>query len=1072
MAEQTFKSPGFFEREIDLSQSKSSVTGVPAGIAGTAQMGPAFVPVTVGSFIDFENRFGTLDPDKFGPYAVNEFLKHRTALTYVRVLGAGANTVSADFSNTLAAGVVKGAGFALEGTNSTTGPAYGRGRKQGCVQFLTARHYVSGSESVGYPILSDNDSYSLSADSTANIIRGMLFTPSGTRFEILPYASSSYTANVNTSATILTNNDGAKPSSSGLFKLILSSTAGSNFAADEGYAGVKIYTASLDPAHSAYISNILNTDPEQFQTQQHLLYAHFPIEDEIAQVDRGSASRTWATVTGSLLLTSGSALGSSTSGLGTSVSFNSLFGRFDTRYTTPSTTFFISQPFGTTEYKLFKVESISDGGFANTKFKISIRDIRKAISPGDDPYGTFTLEVREFDDTDTATSVLERYTACTLNPTSDDYIAKRIGDYKAFYNFDAERDSERKVVVSGKYPNLSSRIRVVTSDLLDNGEIPADALPFGFEGTPVIKTNDNLTDTGNSLYGSLTPGALNGTNSRMAALLPAGAFRFSETPTRHIVSLTGSILPPLPFRFKCTRGAVEKSPTFTGQSGELERVDSRFYWGVKFTRLFASGTTTPDAIYRSNECSSPNPLIENYAKFMGIRKLDALVTGSDAGKFNNNKFTLARVSLPNGLGGFTNNLDRSIPTVITGSVSEHMLDTAYIRNGRVDPTQYTISDGSTTRLTFASLASLTSSVYFNKFVDYAKFTNMLNGGFDGLNILDSNMAAMNDKASSSDTGGYASGATLDIGLVNSANTFGEGDKNCTVQSYRTAARILTNEVVSRANIIAIPGIRDSNLTDYVMSLLKDYGKAFYVIDVPTYDADQNRLFATSVARPNVDQTSIIFAGRSIDNNYSAAYFPDVTITDEVNNRPVKVPSSIAVIGALAFNDSISYPWFAPAGFNRGSLGFVTNISVRLNQENRDTLYENRINPIASFPSAGYVIFGQKTLQILKSSLDRVNVRRMLLEVRRIVSDIAKKIVFEQNTPTTRARFIAEVTPLLSNVQSQQGIDQFKVIMDSSNNTEEDIINNILNGRIVLVPTRAVEFIAIDFIITNAGVDFV
>jgi hypothetical protein len=401
-----------------------------------------------------------------------------------------------------------------------------------------------------------------------------------------------------------------------------------------------------------------------------------------------------------------------------------------------------------------------------------------------------------------------------------------------------------------------------------------------------------------------------------------------------------------------------------------------------------------------------------------------------------------------------------------------MLDTAYIRNGRVDPTQYTISDGSTTRLTFASLASLTSSVYFNKFVDYAKFTNMLNGGFDGLNILDSNMAAMNDKASSSDTGGYASGATLDIGLVNSANTFGEGDKNCTVQSYRTAARILTNEVVSRANIIAIPGIRDSNLTDYVMSLLKDYGKAFYVIDVPTYDADQNRLFATSVARPNVDQTSIIFAGRSIDNNYSAAYFPDVTITDEVNNRPVKVPSSIAVIGALAFNDSISYPWFAPAGFNRGSLGFVTNISVRLNQENRDTLYENRINPIASFPSAGYVIFGQKTLQILKSSLDRVNVRRMLLEVRRIVSDIAKKIVFEQNTPTTRARFIAEVTPLLSNVQSQQGIDQFKVIMDSSNNTEEDIINNILNGRIVLVPTRAVEFIAIDFIITNAGVDFV
>ena len=135
------------------------------------------------------------------------------------------------------------------------------------------------------------------------------------------------------------------------------------------------------------------------------------------------------------------------------------------------------------------------------------------------------------------------------------------------------------------------------------------------------------------------------------------------------------------------------------------------------------------------------------------------------------------------------------------------------------------------------------------------------------------------------------------------------------------------------------------------------------------------------------------------------------------------------------------------------------------------MYETRINPIASFPDGGFVIFGQKTLQQAKSALDRVNVRRMLLEVKRIVSDIANGLIFEQNTPVTRQRFIDSTKPRLARIQSNQGIDSFRVIMDSSNNTAEDAEQNRLNGRIVLVPTRAAEFIAIDFIITNSGVSF-
>ena len=203
----------------------------------------------------------------------------------------------------------------------------------------------------------------------------------------------------------------------------------------------------------------------------------------------------------------------------------------------------------------------------------------------------------------------------------------------------------------------------------------------------------------------------------------------------------------------------------------------------------------------------------------------------------------------------------------------------------------------------------------------------------------------------------------------------------------------------------------------------------------------------------------------------ATYFPDVVVTDAFTGRRVTVPASVPALGAIGYSDKVAYPWYAPAGFSRGALAFVNNTQVRLNSADRDTLYTARINPIARLPDVGYVIFGQKTLQITKSALDRLNVRRMLLEVKRIVGDIAITIVFEQNTPATRAKFVDGVTPQLALIQLQQGIESFQVIMDGRNNSESDIESNRLNGRIVIVPTRTVEFIAIDFIVTNAGVSF-
>ena len=185
-----------------------------------------------------------------------------------------------------------------------------------------------------------------------------------------------------------------------------------------------------------------------------------------------------------------------------------------------------------------------------------------------------------------------------------------------------------------------------------------------------------------------------------------------------------------------------------------------------------------------------------------------------------------------------------------------------------------------------------------------------------------------------------------------------------------------------------------------------------------------------------------------------------------------VPASVAALGAIGYNDQKAYPWFAPAGFNRGALGFVSNVTTRLSVSDRDELYDKRINPIANFPDGGFVIFGQKTMQIEPSALDRVNVRRMLLEVKRQVAAVANIILFDQHTAATRTKFVALVSPRLSLIQAQAGIEQFRVICDESNNSQKDIDENRLNGRILLVPTRAVEFIAIDFIVDAAGVSFV
>jgi phage tail sheath protein FI len=211
---------------------------------------------------------------------------------------------------------------------------------------------------------------------------------------------------------------------------------------------------------------------------------------------------------------------------------------------------------------------------------------------------------------------------------------------------------------------------------------------------------------------------------------------------------------------------------------------------------------------------------------------------------------------------------------------------------------------------------------------------------------------------------------------------------------------------------------------------------------------------------------------AIDNSYVATYWPWTQTIDPNTGQQVWVPASTLIPGVYAFNDSLTDPWHAPAGTTRGVLSNVITTERNLTQGNRDSLYRVNVNGIATFPNSGVVVFGQKTLQKKTNALDRVGVRRLLIEIKSYISQIANNLVFEQNTENTRNSFLAQVNPYLNSIKQREGLDDYKVIMDTSNNTPTTIDNNQLIGQIYLQPTKTIEFIILDFNILPSGVSIV
>ena len=281
--------------------------------------------------------------------------------------------------------------------------------------------------------------------------------------------------------------------------------------------------------------------------------------------------------------------------------------------------------------------------------------------------------------------------------------------------------------------------------------------------------------------------------------------------------------------------------------------------------------------------------------------------------------------------------------------------------------------------------------------------------------------------------------------------------------YGTAISILSNKDEYDINLLFLPGVIDqavdvnhNAIIGQAIEMCQDRGDCFLVYD-------------------NIALTSNVATAKSNtearNSSYAATYYPWVQIQDATAGVNRYVPPSVVIAGVYNFNDTVGQPWFAPAGLNRGGIDSAVRAYKKLTQANRDDLYDSNVNPIATFPGQGVTVFGQKTTQKKASALDRVNVRRLLINLKKFVANTSRNLVFEQNTNALRNQFLNSVNPFMEEVQANSGLNAFRVVMDDSNNTQDTIDRNQLIGQIFIQPTRSAEFIVLDFVVQPTGAAF-
>lgn len=984
--------PGVYSGEVDLTGvSTAAPAGPSAGIIGTAQSGPAFVPVSVGSVDDFNRLFGEATSTNYAAIAGQQYFANAaspSSVTFLRALGAGNGQ-----QRSTATGQVTNAGF-LIGEKQVQGNGNIGNNPHAVLGGVPGRTYFLGcymSESAGSTVFSEAG---IQVNARAHpILRAVILAPSGVTLTL----SGNFNSNNSpaTTAATVSGPNGALTGSVNMtdstFVMLLN-----------GYSGtVNSLTGSFDPANPNHFSQnaSINSDLTKIEEYGHALYAYYDIPSSLAFVtgsgilDAASA-RIYTGLEDAAFITTGSLARD------TSTSSTPNYENFRDRYTHAKTPFVVSQDFGGAKYDLFRIHALGDGAYTNTRFVFKIENIVPGVDSS--TYGTFNLVLYSYPVGQVFNlTPLEGvdFSGLTLDPDSPNYIAARIGDQHTYFDFDKGITSQ-KIVTDGDYPVINPYIRVEMSDIYLAGEVPISSLPIGHRG-----------------YGHLvTSGSQLLTNLSDATHFEAG----QNDVLKRVVET------PIPYRRNISNGGV---------------VDASLYWGIQFTDV--------PSITDFNSTTSKLSYIDSHTKFFpsfapanmnffvennpGVATVDGNV--KDADLFNNNFFSLERIKVVTGSSATSNRAD-----------STQWANASYVRNGNISA-----NDAAKTRAFQVNDLNETGNRQFVSFLFTAQ------GGFDGVNSFNSDKSILSNDAVKRE---------IDD-TVNQGGTSGP-----TVAAYRKAIDIIGSKDDADIILLSIPGIRNSAVTDYAISAVENRFDSLYLMDIEERDS-YNVVLTGSYdgAQVSISNTINSFSNRGLNTSFAAAYFPDINIP--FDGTTTRVPPSVGVLGAFAFNDRVAYPWFAPAGANRGVITTAGTAATQIKQGTlADSIYVAHINPILDITSNSdrkLVIYGQRTLLAKASSLDRVNVRRLLIYLRRQIRSVANQIIFEPNTAATLERFNGLVNPILASIRAKGGLDRYKVVIDSTTTTQADIENNTIRGKIFIQPTRSIEFIALSFELTNAGV---
>lgn len=1071
-------SPGVFTRENDLSGIAQGVADIGAAIVSPFAKGPGFSPTIVTSTADLEEKFGVADGVYYGPYTAKEYLKEKGFVTVVRVgaltgynqrnpfvIYAEPGTWNRDTS---AGAFSSASSYVLYDSNAIESTlAYTASGTGGTLRFLSGSSFIGKFQSTA----ADNTTLSVtsangsllysgqqflfdfhsdvtvngvyvtssiqggSSNSSVKLLQAITEVAGGTGIFSGSFANSiniynaddgiissgqlklvsgSFKATVSDSGcgvqvlvsgvisgsfgrldgTFTSDNDGGygdpcNPTTYTREPLILAvlndtqhTALNSSFTA-VGFSGsvlsevvatsgvyigtydieamnyqlkiasngttVGYYDFSLNPASSKYISNVFGKDPtagdptkQVSGTKVEAAYIYKMFESTVNRVHDNIITEGWR-IRGEVMPSASFSTGYP---LDFTDSYSTNLSAGDSAYslTHAYTPWVLSQKIApwssdgnsstSTKFELFKIHTLADGTYTNTKYKIEISNVKLAGTVAGSDWGTFTLSVRDFSDTDKRPKYLEIFQNLSMDPDSANFIARRIGDRYNYITYSG------KIIEYGTYTNLSKYIRIEVSDVA----YPVNAVPYGFSAysTPISSTLTRYVPIVKYSKASI----------------------YGQAPGKYA---SGTVFGDVPL----------------GADDEL-------------IALYPTASTGISVAADTLQYFSPMPAFSAY---------------DSNGK--NIDFDLENDAIGSATGSF------GLGT--TGSFL------AASTNGSI-PSTYDATNEAT-------------------YVKMRKFIIGFQGGFDGQS------PAIPIKSGTDIVAANTQG--LNCTSITSAGSI----------AYKQVVGALGNADEFDINLVVTPGIfhsQHSYVTQLVTDMCEARGDCFYIMDNIVFPKSNQTVGLIDAAVNDVS---------TIDSNYVGTYYPWVKILDTNLNKIVSVPPSVVMPSVYAASDKAGAEWFAPAGLNRGGISIATQVLDRLTHAERDTLYEGRVNPIAAFPGQGICVWGQKTLQVKPSASDRINVRRLLIELKKFIASSSKFLVFEQNVSATRNRFLGIVNPYLESVQQRSGLYAFSVKMDAENNTPDLVDRNVLYGQIYLQPAKTAEYIVLDFNILPTGAVF-